>query len=306
MELRHLRDFVAVAEELSFSRAALRLHLAQPSLTRQIKNLEDELGVRLLDRTKGRVTLTEEGRSFLVSARRVLALSAESVERVRRLHRGETGQLNIGYVANIHSHLLPATLAAFRRTYPNVALNLFDMTCAEQLQALAERRIDLGFVGLRESLTDTALRGECIAHHDVLVALPRASSLAKKPRINLQDLETLFFVGFSERSYPGSRQWMNSISPQAGFTPQILQEADQESAMLRFVAAGLGAALLPEQMRSLPHSGVVFRSLNPPVKVESCVAWREDNASELLAAYLQIIRGVSGRAGDWQPVDRVR
>jgi DNA-binding transcriptional LysR family regulator len=294
MELRHLRDFVAVAEELNFSRAARKLRLAQPSLTRQIRNLEDELGVRLLDRAKGRVSLTEEGRSFMASAKRVLELSAESVEKVRRIHCGETGKLNIGYVANLHSYLLPATLSAFRTTYPNIALNLFDMTCAEQLQALAERRIDLGFVGLRESIQDTRLKGECIGQFAVLVALPRASSLAKKPKINLQDLEALFFVGFSERSYPGSRRWMNSIALQARFAPKILQEADQEAAMLRFVAAGLGAALLPEPIRSLPHEGVVFRRLNPPVQVESCIAWREDDPSEALAAYIQIVRGASG------------
>lgn len=296
MELRHLRDFVAVAEELSFCGAARTLHLAQPSLTRQIRNLEDELGLRLLDRAKGHVSLTEEGRFFLVDAKRVLALSEESVEAVRRLHRGETGQLNIGYMANIHSQLLPATLGAFRRTYPNVALNLFDMTRAEQLQALEERKIDLGFVGLKESFTSTALRGECIARYDVLVALPKASPLAKKPKINLQELEGLFTVGPSERPDPGSRQGTRGISPQIGFTPKMLQEGDRGPAVLRFVAAGLGASLLAEATRSLFHGGVVLRALNPPVKVESCIAWRDDNASELLAGYLQIVRGASGRA----------
>jgi len=114
MELRHLRYFVAVAEELNFTKAAAKLHLAQPSLTRQIHNLEEEIGVRLLNRSKSRVDLTEEGRSFLVDARRILALATESVLAVQRLSRGETGQLNIAYLSNSDFELLPETLGAFR------------------------------------------------------------------------------------------------------------------------------------------------------------------------------------------------
>ena len=139
MELRHLRYFVAVAEALNFTKAAEKLHLAQPSLTRQVKDLEAEIGVRLVDRSGKHISLTEEGRSFLTDAKRLLLECAESVEAVRRLSRGETGQLNIGYVANVHYDLLPATLGAFRKACPHTALNLFDMTPAEQYQALAER-----------------------------------------------------------------------------------------------------------------------------------------------------------------------
>jgi len=139
MELRHLRYFVAVAEALSFTKAAEKLRLAQPSLTRQVRNLENEIGVRLLDRTNNRVQLTEEGRRFLFDAKKLLALCAESVAAVQGINRGENSELNIGYVSNIHYGLLPATLGAFRKLYPRVALNLFDMTSAEQLHALAAR-----------------------------------------------------------------------------------------------------------------------------------------------------------------------
>src|SRR6476661_10529697 len=132
MELRHLRYFVAVAEELNFTRAAEKLHLAQPSLTRQIHNLEEELGVRLLNRTKSHVALTEEGRSFLADARRVLALAEESVLSVQRLSRGETGQLNIGYLAAFKFDLLPRSLESFRERFTHVMLNLFDMSPGEQ------------------------------------------------------------------------------------------------------------------------------------------------------------------------------
>ena len=145
MELRHLRYFVAVAESLNFTKAAASLHLAQPSLTRQIHNLEAEIGVRLLNRSKSQVALTEEGRAFLVDARRVLALAAESVQAVQRLSRGETGQLNIAYSSNFNFELLPETLGDFRQAFPHIALNLFDMTPAEQFRALEARKIDLGF-----------------------------------------------------------------------------------------------------------------------------------------------------------------
>src|SRR5437588_10231641 len=124
MELRHLRYFVAVAEDLNFTRAAAKLHLAQPSLTRQIHNLEEELGVRLLDRSKSQVILTEEGRSFLVDARRILALATESILAVQRLSRGEVGQLNISYLSNFDFELLPETLRAFRLSFPHIAWNL--------------------------------------------------------------------------------------------------------------------------------------------------------------------------------------
>ena len=290
MELRHLRDFVAVADELSFTRAAKKLHTSQPSLTQQIKPLEQELGVRLLNRIKGRISITESGKGFLEDSRRVLALSEDSVRAVRHFNRNEARQLKIGYVASLHYHLLPATLAAFQRAYPEVALNLFDMTCGQQLEALATDKIDLGFIGLRESLAGTNLQAEAIAHYEILVALPKAHPLSKKPKINLKELESHFFVGMSERNYPGWGEWMRRTVSQAGFTPRTLQEADGPLAVLAFVAAGLGAALLPEQIKLLAHPGVAFRPLKPVVKVESCIAWRSDNTSKPLDRYVEILK----------------
>jgi len=142
VELRHLRNFIVVADELSFTKAAQKLRLAQPSLTRQVRNLEDEIGVRLLNRAHNRINLTGEGRAFLFDAKKLLAMCAESVATVQRMQRGESSQLNIGYVANIHYALLPATLGAFRKLCQSVALNLFDMRSDEQFQALDSRRID--------------------------------------------------------------------------------------------------------------------------------------------------------------------
>jgi DNA-binding transcriptional LysR family regulator len=162
MELRHLRYFVAVANALSFTKAAEHLHLAQPSLTRQIKDLEAEIGVRLFDRAGKRTSLTPEGESFLLDARQLLAACEQSVLAVQRLSRGEAVQLNIGYVANLYHDLLPATLGAFRKACPRTALNLFDMTPAEQYQALEGRKIDLGFVPFRSHSNGSDLQSASV------------------------------------------------------------------------------------------------------------------------------------------------
>ena len=295
MELRHLRYFVAVAEELSFTKAAKTLRLAQPSLTRQVRNLEDEIGVRLLDRANNRVGLTDEGRLFLFDAKKLLAMCAETVAAVQRMKRGESSQLNIGYVANIHYGLLPVTLGAFRKTCPLVAVNLFDMSSAEQFLALESRKIDLGFVGLRPALSGHDLLYTCVAQDTILVALPARHPLTKKQMIKLGDLAPQFFIVMSGKTHPGAREWLIETCQSDGFAVRILQEADGEATAIRFVADGLGAALMPEQITGLPHEGVVFRPLSPPLRRESTIAWRADNLSKPLKDYIQIVKSLSRR-----------
>ena len=298
MELRQMRYFVAVAEALSFTRGAAKLHLAQPSLTRQIKDLEEEIGVRLLDRTKRQVKLTPEGRSFLVDAKRVLELSEEIVESVRHFSRDELAPLNIGYVANLFYDLLPVTLASFQRSFPTVPINLFDMTCGDQFRALQDGKIDLGFVGLQEPIEERGLRFRPIASYETVAAVAKNNPLAKKSVINLKELKPMFFIGMSEASYPGYRRWLTQTCRKVGFSPKVLQDADIERTLIQSVAAGLGVALLPDQVKRLPHDSVVFRELNPTVKTESCIAWKTDNSSVALKAYVSIVsdRGVRMRA----------
>jgi DNA-binding transcriptional LysR family regulator len=293
MELRHLRYFVAVAEALSFTKAAAKLRLAQPSLTRQIRNLEDEIGVRLLDRSNNRVTLTEEGRFFLFDSRKLLAACDESVAAVQRMKRGENSDLNIGYVANIHYGLLPATLGAFRKLCPGVALNLFDMTSAEQFAALEGRKIDLGFVGLPPALSGHDLLSQCVAYDVMLVAISARHALAAKSKVKMTDLVSQFFIGMSARTHPGAREWLIATCQSAGFAARILQEADSEPTVMQFVSDGLGVALLPEQVTGLPHEGVVFRPIAPPLLRESTIAWRADNPSKALQDYIQIVKELS-------------
>ncbi len=290
MELRHLRYFVAVAEDLSFTKAAARLHLAQPSLTRQIHNLEEELGVRLLERSKSRVSLTDAGRSFLVDARRILVMAGESVVAVQRLSRGESGELNIGYLSNFDFALLPETLRAFRQAFPHLALNLFDMSPAEQYRAIEARKIDLGFVGLRPPAANGWLETESIGRHRTVAVLPASHPLARKRAVRLAELETMFFVGMSEKRHPGFREWLHETCRPAGFIPRILQDAELELALMTFVAEGLGVSLARERIEKLPHPGVVFRPLTPPVRSDYCIAWNRDNDSRALQQYIEIVK----------------
>ncbi len=293
MELRHLRYFTAVAGELSFTRAAKQLNLSQPSLTRQIHNLEEELGVSLFHRDKNHVWLTEEGRSFLSDARKLLALSLESVNSVQRCNRGELRQLNLGYLFKFNFDLLPATLKTFYQDCPEVALNLFDMPPAEQLRALEARKIDLAFMGLRPPDADKSMESliwECVAHHAVVVVLPAHHALAKNSTIKLSDLKSIFFVALSEETHPGSRMWLCDLCRQAGFIPKILQDVMLESGIMTFVAEGLGVTLAREQIKKIPHPGVVFRPLADSAQADYWIAWHSDNSSKALNHYIEIIK----------------
>jgi DNA-binding transcriptional LysR family regulator len=287
-----------VAEELSFTKAAQKLRLAQPSLTRQIHNLEEDLGVRLLDRTKNQVSLTEAGRSFLIDARRLVAQSLESVQAVRRLSRGETGQLNLGYLSKFNFDLLPGTLVEFSRTRPEIAVNLFDMSPAEQLRALDARKIDFAFVGTRppgHHKDFEMLAWECIGQHKLEVVLPAKHALAKKRKITMADLKPRFFVTMSETTHPGSHAWLCDVCQQAGFTPRILQDVELESDLLSFVADDLGVALAREQIKRLAHPGVVFRPLAAPLKADYWIAWHRENRSKALHQYIGIVKSNAAR-----------
>jgi DNA-binding transcriptional LysR family regulator len=246
--------------------------------------------VRLLDRTRREVSLTEEGKSFLADAKRVLAHSAEIVESVQRLSHHEIAALNIGYVADLFYSLLPITLAAFQRSFPTVSINLFDMTCGDQFRALEDGKIDLGFVGLREPIEERRLQFRSIASYKTVAALAKSNRLARKPVIKLRDLKPTFFIGMSETAYPGYRHWLTTTCQRVGFTPKVLQDADLERTVIHAVAAGLGVALLPDKVKKLPHENVVFRPLIPTVMTESCIAWKGENASMALRAYVEIVK----------------
>jgi len=295
MELRHLRDFVAVAEIGSVTRAATKIRVAQPSLTRQLKNLEEELGVRLLNRSHTGVSLTDEGRAFLLSAKRVLALTAESVAALRRTTERDQPQLAIGYVASVHCELLTQTLTDFRREHPDVGVNLFEMRTDEQLSALEESKLHIGFIAPERDVNGTILRVARITQHDILVAVPRNHALCRKPRLARGDLKTCFVVGFAETCWPGWRNWISQILGASGLHLQILQEAENEAAALKLVGFGLGVAFVPEALARIPYAGVRFRPLDPAAKINSFVVWRIDDQSKYVGQYIDVVKRRAAR-----------
>ncbi len=291
MELRHLRYFVAVATELSFTRAAAKLRLAQPSLTRQIKNLEQELRVTLFTRHKQRITLTDQGQFFLERTRKLLAQSALDIHDVRRRGSGSgSGILHIGYTADLHYNLLPGALGALRKIWPDVAINLFDLTVAEQLRAFEQDKLDLSFMREVKLPARAGLQRERIHDCDVMAVLPETHPHAKSPSVSLTDLKPLPFIALSEERYPGTHDWLKRVCRKAGFAPKVAHSVDRAPTLLSCVGLDLGVALLPQACRHLPHAGTVFRPLQDSIKSRTELVWKRPSLSKPLQHYVEIIR----------------
>lgn len=289
MELRHLRYFVAVAEELHFGRAAERLFIAQPPLSQQIQQLERELGVTLFQRTSRRVQLTPAGEVFLREARQILAGLESAVDAARRAARGETGWLGIGFAASATYDLLPAVLHDFRAQFPDVELSLRELNAAEQAQALHDRSIHVGFA--RPPLTETDGVVEAVLREPFLAALPESHWLAAQASLSLPMLADEPFVSFPEKPLPSYAEIVRAVCEGAGFTPRVVQEVREMQTALSLVAAGLGIALLPASVRHLHRDGVVYRPLREPApKTELAVISRREEASPALQNFLQIVR----------------
>jgi LysR family transcriptional regulator, hca operon transcriptional activator len=289
MELRHLRYFVAVADELSFTRGAEKLRIAQPSLTRQIKDLEEELGVRLLDRTKKKVTLTRDGEFFLGRAKRLLGYSDELIQAIHELDHKVSHTVNIGYVANPFHRVLPASLTAFEKEFPDISINLFGIPSAEQIIAVKDGKLDVGFVGLLDPIEDADLQFLVVGSYKAVALLPRTNSRAKKGIVHLNDLVQTFFVALSETCYPGYSRWFKGTCERLGIRPKIVQVVDNDSALIQAVRSGLGVALLPEQIKEVPHDNIIIKNVAPPILFPSTIVWRKDNSSAGLKAYLQVV-----------------
>ena len=292
MELRHLRYFVAVAEELSFTKGAEKLRIAQPSLTRQIQDLEDELGIRLLDRTKKKVNLTQEGEFFLERAKRLLGFSDELVQAVRELDQKVSHTVNIGYVPNPFHRVLPSTLAAFEKEFPDISINLFGISPSEQIVAVKDGKLDVGFVGLLEPPQDSDLEYLPVGSYKAVALLPRTNSHLKKGSVSLNDLARTFFVGLAEKCYPGYTRWLKTAGERLGIRPKIVQTFDDDSALMQAVRSGLGVAVLPEQIKEVPHDNIIIKSVTPALTFSSAIVWKKNNLLPGLEAYLQVVNRI--------------
>lgn len=283
-DFRQLRYFVAVAEELSFTRAALRLHLSQPPLSQQIQSLEQDLGVRLLERTKRHVALTEPGRVFLEQARQILAKADEARSEVTAAAAGYSGQLRLAYTVSVSFHpALPQALLRYGQIAPNVRLKLSEMYTEPQFAALLAGEIDVGFVRDEpvHALDARDLRFDVIDREPLLLALPAGHHLAKRDNLRLAEVAGDAFVSQPRELASTLYDRLVKLAATAGFQPTIAQHAQQINGLLALVAAGLGLALVPASMRTVQLAGISYVSL-------------EDSDAHLLLA-------VASRAGDRSP-----
>ncbi|MDZ8050374.1 MAG: LysR family transcriptional regulator [Aulosira sp. ZfuVER01] len=287
MELRHLRYFIAVAEELHFTKAAERLHIAQPPLSQQIQQLEAELGVKLFHRqTKRQVQLTEAGKVFLQEAYQLLAQLEIAVALTQKIGKGETGQLRIGFTSLVIYDLLPVILRQFREQFPEVELVLRELTTSQQEQALKDSRIHLGFA--HPPLEDDTVSYQCIHRQTLVVALPSTHALAQQEHICVRSLLSEPLIMFPRYLAPGLYDRIMSIFQQENCQPNITQEAIQMQTIIGLVSAGMGVAITPSSLQNLQRSGVVYRPILEAVPViETAVIWQQNNLTPIVENFLQ-------------------
>jgi DNA-binding transcriptional LysR family regulator len=294
MELRHLRYFLAVADELHFHRAAARLHISQPPLSQQIRALERELGVTLLARNRRRVALTAAGASFRDDARMILAAVDRAAERARSVARGSLGTLSVGFVGSaMFSPTLPDILREFRARNPDVELLLRELPTVAQLNALTGGELDVGVIRgpIAERELDPGLELMTIQREHLVAALPAAHPLAARRRLRAESLRGETFVILARREAPGLFASLASTMGEAGGVPEDVLEVAEMQTIISLVAGGFGVSLVPESVGQIDRSGVAFRAIagRTPM-IELALAWRSAATSPVLEAFLAMAR----------------
>ncbi|HBO3988092.1 TPA: LysR family transcriptional regulator [Pseudomonas aeruginosa] len=291
MELRHLRYFIAVAEELHFGRAAERLGISQPPLSQQIQALEEEIGARLFERTNRRVELTDAGRLFLDESRQVLAQVDKAVLLARRAHLGELGELKIGFTSSApFTSTIPSSIHAFRKAYPDVHLDLQEMSSRQVLKALLEESLQVGVIRPL-ALPDAVHWVELF--REPLVAVLRADhplAAGSEDGLAIAALAEEPFV-FFPRSYGiGLYDQVIALTRQAGFSPRIAQEASEAMTIIGLVSAGLGVSILPASFRRTRVDGVVYRTLSDPEATTAVwLVRRQNEGSPLALSFIDLV-----------------
>ncbi|WP_043834938.1 LysR substrate-binding domain-containing protein [Muricoccus aerilatus] len=297
MELRHLRYFVAVAEEGSVTRAAQRLGLQQPPLSQQLRALEREIGVPLFNREPRRVVLNEAGRLFLRSARAILGQAQEGVEEVRRFHRGEEGRVAIGFTSSASLHpLAPRLIRAFRDRYPLVRFEVEESETYALLLALEEHRIDVALLRIPVARIPH-LSSHTLASDGLIAALPRAHPLAaEEAPLDLSALAGEPFILYRRTDGPGIYDALLGGLQRAGFVPRVVDEVSRIIAAINLVAAGRGVTIVPASMRVLHRDVVAYRPLAPgplpPLPLN--LVHNRANRSPAVANFIEAALAVAG------------
>ncbi|EOZ4774490.1 LysR substrate-binding domain-containing protein [Pseudomonas aeruginosa] len=291
MELRRLRYFIAVAEELHFGRAAERLGISQPPLSQQIQALEEEIGARLFERTNRRVELTDAGRLFLDESRQVLAQVDKAVLLARRAHLGELGELKIGFTSSApFTSTIPSSIHAFRKAYPDVHLDLQEMSSRQVLKALLEESLQVGVIRPL-ALPDAVHWVELF--REPLVAVLRADhplAAGSEDGLAIAALAEEPFVFFPRSYGTGLYDQVIALTRQAGFSPRIAQEASEAMTIIGLVSAGLGVSILPASFRRTRVDGVVYRTLSDPEATTAVwLVRRQNEGSPLALSFIDLV-----------------
>jgi DNA-binding transcriptional LysR family regulator len=292
MELRHLRYLVAVAEELHFGRAAIRLNISQPPLSQQIRQLEEELRVQLFKRNKREVRLTEAGKRLVSEAHRVLSQIDHFSRVAAQAGEGEIGHLSVGVPGGVNE-ILVETLRLVAKRYPGVHIELQYMTTGMQIDALREGRIQVGFLNL--PVQEPALALESVRKEPLWLAMPKDHPLARFRSVPLIALKNQNVIIFPRRVAPGLHDAITGMCRNAGVTLNAIHETDSVVASLTLVSAQLGVAFCTPSVRRL-WPEVAFRPLQSSVYVEQAVAYRRDGQSPVLGTFLSVVRQVAGHS----------
>jgi DNA-binding transcriptional LysR family regulator len=290
MELRHLRYFATLAEELNFGRAAMRLHISQPPLTRQIQQMEEELGAQLFTRSTRGVALTPAGKVLLEDARRILGLVQGAKERAGKAGRGQIGRLDVGIFGSAILNHIPRMVLQFRDQHPEVQIALHGQTKAEQIQALREKRLTIGFN--RRVSVESDIAVEPVLSEPLFVALHDKHPLARLKAIRIEDIGNAPMILYPSNTRPGFADDVMDLFRKAAIQPTVVQEVTDVVTAVALVACGFGLCITPQAASSLNLPGVVFRPVkaNPTPTIDLVCLYRRNDESPILAAFLEIVR----------------
>lgn len=289
MELRHLRYFIATAEEENVSLAASKLHISQPAISRQIHDLEYEIGFQLFERSGKALKLTEAGRAFLVDAKELLRSADAAVKNARAISSGALGELHVGYSPSLTAKILPASLRAFQLQFPNVRVALHDVSGEEMLAGLRQNKLHLAFTAASGRKPPAGLKSQELLQDAVCAAVPLGHPLAKVKTVTLERLLKESLITFSRNDYPGYLEFIEEAFSEFKRTPRIAEEHDGISSVLTAVEAGRGIALVGAAVGSLSGSRVRIVPVAgvPPVSV--IALWNKDSTSQFIGKFVGIV-----------------
>jgi DNA-binding transcriptional LysR family regulator len=293
LELRHLRYFIAVAEELHFSRAAERLHIAQPPLSQQIRKLEQYIGHPLFTRNSRTVALTQAGETLLERSRYLIRRLDDDLDTVRRVGRGEIGTLTVGFIGSAMLTALPALIGSYRKRFVKVDLRLRELTTSSLVDAIRQGAVDLGF--LRDAGPTEGLIVENVLPERFVIALAKKHPLANRQKISLAELKGEPLILFARELGPLAWDKTIGLCETSGFRPTIVQEAPEWLTVLRLVSSGLGFSIAPACVATIQTPGVIFRELTKcPISTNIELARRSDHLNPIMEAFLAEARKMFG------------